>query len=89
MAARNLLSICIAFEVQMFNDSIGIRLKSALDLGKKYLVAIFSAIVYCLSAALFKKFLHCEVSLATLNSDRNSKLRTYKKFKSNFKRATF
>ena len=28
------------------------------------------------SAALFKKFWHSEVSLASVNSDRNSKLRT-------------
>lgn len=41
------------------------------------------------SAALFKKFWHSEISLACLNSDRNSKLRTYKTFKSNFKLETF
>ena len=41
------------------------------------------------SAALFKKFWHSEVSLASENSNRNSKLRTYKTFKSNFKLETF
>ena len=29
MAARNFLPRCIAFELQIFNDSIGIRLKDA------------------------------------------------------------
>ena len=37
---------CIAFELQIFTDSIGIRLKNAVHLGKKILAAIFSAIVY-------------------------------------------
>ena len=35
-----------AFELQIFNDSIGIRLKNALHLGKKFLAAIFSTILY-------------------------------------------
>ena len=46
MAARNFLPRCIAFELQIFNDSIGIRLKNAVHLGKKFLAAIFSAILY-------------------------------------------
>ena len=47
MAAKNFLPRCIAFEVQIFDDSIGIQLKNALHLGKKFLTAIFSAILYC------------------------------------------
>ena len=46
MAARKFLPRCTAFELQIFNDSIGIRLKNAVHLGKKFLAAIFSAIVY-------------------------------------------
>ena len=46
MAARNFLPRCTAFELQTFNDSIGIRLKNAVHLGKKFLAVIFSAIVY-------------------------------------------
>ena len=46
MAARNFLPRSIAYEKQIFNDSKGIRLKSAVHLGKKFLAAIFSAIVY-------------------------------------------
>ena len=45
MAARNFLPRCIAFELQIFNDCMGIRLKIAVHLGKKFLAAIFSAIV--------------------------------------------
>ena len=47
MAARSFLPRCIAFELQIFNDSIGIRLKNAVHLGKKFLAAILSAILYC------------------------------------------
>ena len=43
MAAMNFLPRCIAFELQIFNDSIGIRLKNAVHLGKKFLTTIFSA----------------------------------------------
>ena len=46
MAARNFLPRCTAFELQIFNETIGIRLKNAVHLGKKFLAAIFSAIVY-------------------------------------------
>ena len=46
MAARNFLPKCIAFELQSFNDSIGIRSKNAVHLGKKFLATIFSAILY-------------------------------------------
>ena len=35
------------FELRIFNDSIGIRLKNAVHLGKKFLAAIFTVIVYC------------------------------------------
>ena len=34
------------------NDSIGIRLKNAVHPGKKFLITIFSAIVYCKSRPL-------------------------------------
>ena len=47
MAARNFLPRFIAFELQIFNDFLGIRLKYAVHLGKKFLAAIFSAIIYC------------------------------------------
>ena len=43
--ARNFLPRGFAFELQNFNDSMGIRLKTAVHLGKKFLAAIFSAIV--------------------------------------------
>ena len=36
-----------AFELRILNDSIGIRLKNAVHLGKKFLAAIFSVMVYC------------------------------------------
>ena len=39
-------------ELQFSNDSIGIRLKSAVHPGKKFLATIFSAIVYCRAKAL-------------------------------------
>ena len=48
MAARNFLPRCIAFESRILNDYIGIRLKNAVHLGKKFLAAIFSVIVYWL-----------------------------------------
>ena len=38
---------CIAFELPIFNDSTGIRLKNVVHRGKKFLAAIFRAIVYC------------------------------------------
>ena len=50
--ARNFLQRCIAFELQIHNDSIGIRLKSPVDLGKKLIVAILSVIVYCFEMTL-------------------------------------
>ena len=53
MAARNFLPRCIAFELRIFNGSIGIRLKNAMHLGKKFLAAIFSVIVYCSLIWLF------------------------------------
>ena len=40
----NFLLRCIAFELQIFTDSIGSQLKSAVHLGKKFLAAIFSAL---------------------------------------------
>ena len=46
MAARNFLRRCIAFELQIFDASKGIRSKNAVHLGKKFLAAIFNAIVY-------------------------------------------
>ena len=46
MAARIFLPRCIAFELQIFNDSIVVRLKNAVHLGKKFLAAIFSAIIF-------------------------------------------
>ena len=46
MAERNFLSRFIAFELQVFNDSIGIQLKNAVHLGKKFLAIIFSTIIY-------------------------------------------
>ena len=46
MAARNFLPRCTALELQIFNDFIGIRLNNAVHLGKKFLAAIFSTIVY-------------------------------------------
>ena len=36
----------------ILNDSIGIRLKNAVHLGKKFLAAIFSAILYSISNGL-------------------------------------
>ena len=52
MAGRNFFPRCVAFELQIYFDSIGIRLKSAMHLGKKFLAAIFSVIVY----SVFAKF---------------------------------
>ena len=46
MAVRNFLPRCIAFELRILNDSIGMRLKNAVHLGKKFLAAILSVIVY-------------------------------------------
>ena len=51
MVAMNSLPICIALELQIFNDSIGIRLKNAVHLGKKSFAAIFIAIVYWIYVA--------------------------------------
>ena len=48
MAARNFLPRCIALESGIVNESIGIRLQNAMHLGKKFLAAIFSVIVYCI-----------------------------------------
>ena len=56
MAARNFLPRCIAFELQIFTDSIGIQLKSAVHLGKKVLAAIFSAILYWILAPKVLRF---------------------------------
>ena len=41
MALMNLLPRCIVFESRIVNDSIGIQLKSALHVGKKFLATIF------------------------------------------------
>ena len=46
MAARNLLPRCAAFELQIFNESIGIRLMNAVHLSKKFLATIFNAMRY-------------------------------------------
>ena len=46
MATRIFLPRSILLELQIFNDSIGIRLKNAVHLGKKFLAAIFSIIAY-------------------------------------------
>ena len=43
---EELLPRCIAFELRMLNDCMGIRLENAVDLGRKFLAAIFSVIVY-------------------------------------------
>ena len=45
MTARNFLLRCIAFELRILNDSIEVRLKNAVYLGKKLPAAIFSVIV--------------------------------------------
>ena len=37
MAEKNFLPRCIAFELQIFNDSIGMRVKNAVHLGKSSL----------------------------------------------------
>ena len=42
MAARNFLPRYLAFELQIFKDSIGIRLKKAVYLGKNFLAAILA-----------------------------------------------
>ena len=49
------LSRCIAFELRILSDSLGIRLKNAVHLGKKLSTAIFSAIVYCKGLAAVVK----------------------------------
>ena len=46
MAARKCLPRIIAFESQIFNNSIEIRFKNAVHLGEKFLATIFSAINY-------------------------------------------
>ena len=46
MAARNFLPRCIVFKLRILNDCIEIRLKNAVHLGKKFLAAIFSVILY-------------------------------------------
>ena len=43
---EELLPRCVAFDLWIFNDSIGIRSKSATRLGKKFLTDIFSVIIY-------------------------------------------
>ena len=43
---EELLPRCIASELCFFNDLIGIRLKNAVHLGKKFLAAVFGIIVY-------------------------------------------
>ena len=43
---EELLPRCIAFRIQIFNDSIEIRLKNAVHPGKKFLTASFNVIVY-------------------------------------------
>ena len=47
MAVRKFLPRCTAFESEIFNESIGIRLQNTMHLGKEFLAAIFSVIVYC------------------------------------------
>ena len=37
MAARNVLPRCTAFKLLIFNDSIGVRLRIAMHLSKKFL----------------------------------------------------
>ena len=56
------------FQLQIFNDSIGIRLKYAVHLGKKFLAAIFSAIVYCITAIHYYEFEHLQVSNLCLSA---------------------
>ena len=46
MAARNFLPGCIAFGSLTVSDSKEIGFKSAIQLGKKFLVTIFSVIVH-------------------------------------------
>ena len=43
---EELLPRCNVFLLQILNNSIGIRLKNAVHLGKKLLAAIFSVILY-------------------------------------------
>ena len=45
-ACEEHLSRCIAFSSWIFNDSIGIRVKNAMHLGKKLLAAVFHVIVW-------------------------------------------
>ena len=46
MAAMNYLQRCIAFQLRIINDPIGIQKYNPMHLGKKFLAAIFSLIVY-------------------------------------------
>ena len=65
IAARNFYRDALRSNLQIFSDSIGIRLKNALHLGKKFLVTIFSAIVYCkntLDKMDFNRFLSLSTS---------------------------
>ena len=50
---KEFLPRCIAFELQIFNNTIGIPLKNAVHLGKKVLAAIFSAILYSTTWVFF------------------------------------
>ena len=43
---KEFLSRCTVFYLQIPNNSVGIRLKNAMHLGRKFLAAIFSAIVF-------------------------------------------
>ena len=43
---EELLPRCTAFYLQIFTNSIGTRLRNVVHLGKKFLAAIFNAIVY-------------------------------------------
>ena len=47
MAARNFLPRCTAFFNRILIESLKICYSNALHLGKKFLAAIFSAILYC------------------------------------------
>ena len=43
---KEFLPRCTALYLRMIDDSVGILLKNAMHLGKKFLAAIFSSIVY-------------------------------------------
>ena len=57
MVATNFLQTCTAFELGIVNESIGVRSQKAVHLGKKFLAAIFSVIVYHETGSGNKAFL--------------------------------